>query len=84
MEAIMVQNGGRLWPTTCNGERRRWSLPTTGAIHWAATDLWAYHHKVELDFSRPGKPTDNSFVESFNGSLRDECLNSSGFGGREK
>jgi putative transposase len=38
-------------------------------------DLWAYHHKVQLDFSRPGKPTDNSFSESFNGSLRDECLN---------
>ncbi len=38
-------------------------------------DLWAYHHKIQLDFSRPGKPTDNSFVESFNGSLRDECLN---------
>jgi putative transposase len=38
-------------------------------------DLWAYHHKVQLDFSRPGKPTDNSFVETFNGSLRDECLN---------
>jgi putative transposase len=38
-------------------------------------DLWAYHHKVQLDFSRPGKPTDNGFVESFNGSLRDECLN---------
>jgi putative transposase len=37
-------------------------------------DLWAYHHKVQLDFSRPGKPTDNSFVETFNGSLRDECL----------
>jgi putative transposase len=30
---------------------------------------------VQIDFSRPGKPTDNSFVESFNGSLRDECLN---------
>ena len=38
-------------------------------------DLWAYHHKVQLDFSRPGKPTDNCFIESFNGSLRDECLN---------
>jgi putative transposase len=38
-------------------------------------DLWAYHHKVQLDFSRPGKPTDNSFCETFNGSLRDECLN---------
>lgn len=38
-------------------------------------DLWAYHHKVHLDFSRPGKPTDNCFIESFNGSFRDECLN---------
>jgi putative transposase len=38
-------------------------------------DMWAYHHSVRLDFSRPGKPTDNSFVETFNGSLRDECLN---------
>ena len=38
-------------------------------------DMWAYHHDVRLDFSRPGKPTDNSFVETFNGSLRDECLN---------
>jgi len=38
-------------------------------------DLWAYHHGVQLDFSRPGKPTDNSFIETFNGSFRDECLN---------
>jgi putative transposase len=38
-------------------------------------DLWAYHHQVQIDFSRPGKPTDNCFVESFNGSYRDECLN---------
>lgn len=38
-------------------------------------DLWAYHHQVRIDFSRPGKPTDNSFIETFNGSLRDECLN---------
>lgn len=38
-------------------------------------DMWAYHHKVRIDFSRPGKPTDNGHVETFNGSLRDECLN---------
>ncbi len=31
-------------------------------------DMWAYHHGVRLDFSRPGKPTDNSFVDTFNGS----------------
>ncbi|WP_282180469.1 integrase core domain-containing protein [Maribacter stanieri] len=38
-------------------------------------DSWAYENKVELDFSRPGKPTDNPFIESFNGSFKDECLN---------
>ena len=38
-------------------------------------DLWAYFNGVKLDFSRPGKPTDNAVIESFNGRLRDECLN---------
>jgi len=38
-------------------------------------DFWAYAHGVRLDFSRPGKPGDNPFIESFNGRLRDECLN---------
>ena len=37
-------------------------------------DLWAYHNRVQIDFSRPGKPTDNAYVESFNGTLRAECL----------
>ncbi|BCZ39122.1 hypothetical protein SMGES_04480 [Serratia marcescens] len=37
-------------------------------------DRWAYENKVTMDFSRPGKPTDNVLVESFNGSLCDECL----------
>ena len=40
-----------------------------------AMDLWAYTNRVKLDFSRPGKPTDNAFIESFNGQLRKECLN---------
>ena len=38
-------------------------------------DLWAYHHGVRIDFSRPGKPTDKAYIETFNGSLRDEGLN---------
>ena len=38
-------------------------------------DLWAYHHKMHIDFSRPGKPTESCFIESFNGSLRDEYQN---------
>ena len=38
-------------------------------------DLWAYAHGVILDFSRPGKPTDNAFIEAFNSRFRQECLN---------
>lgn len=39
-----------------------------------ALDHWAYWNKVQLDFSRPGKPTDNAFIEAFNATLRRECL----------
>jgi putative transposase len=38
-------------------------------------DAWAYRHGVKLDFIRPGKPVENGHIESFNGRLRDECLN---------
>lgn len=38
-------------------------------------DRWAYKNNVKLDFISPGKPTENAFVESFNGKLRHECLN---------
>jgi len=38
-------------------------------------DLWAYQRGVTLDFSRPGKQTDNAFIEAFNGRFRVECLN---------
>jgi len=44
-----------------------------------AMDRWAYEYGVELDFSRPGKPTDNAKVESFNGRFRAECLNAHWF-----
>ena len=40
-----------------------------------AMDVWAYQHGVQLDFIRPGRPVENSYIESFNGRLRDECLN---------
>ena len=43
-----------------------------------ALDHWAYWNHVKLDFSRPGKPTDNPFIEAFNGSLRRECLSHTG------
>lgn len=40
-----------------------------------ALEDWAYRRSVQLDFIRPGKPVENAFIESFNGRLRDECLN---------
>ena len=42
-------------------------------------DLWAYQRGVTLDFSRPGKPTDNAFIEAFNSRFRAECLNAHWF-----
>jgi putative transposase len=42
-------------------------------------DHWAYLNGVEIDFSRPGKPTDNAFIEAFNARLRAEYLNASWF-----
>jgi putative transposase len=40
-----------------------------------AMEAWAYQYGVQLDFIRPGRPVENSYIESFNGRLRDECLN---------
>lgn len=60
-------------------------LPTTIKVYNGseliskAMDEWAHRNHVKLDFSRPGKPTDNAFIESFNGRLRQECLNQNWF-----
>lgn len=40
-----------------------------------ALDEWAYQNGIRLHFIRPGKPVENAYIESFNGRLRDECLN---------
>ena len=42
-------------------------------------DRWAHESKVQLHFIRPGKPTENAYIESFNGRFRDECLNTNIF-----
>ena len=44
-----------------------------------ALDLWAYENKVKLRFIQPGKPTQNAYIESFNGKFREECLNDNVF-----
>ena len=46
-----------------------------GEFAGQAMDAWAHRVGVKLDFIRPGKPVENAFIESFNGRLRDECLN---------
>ena len=60
--------------------RRRGALPALISVDNGteftsrALDHWAYWNKIQLDFSRPGKPTDNAHIESFNATLRGECL----------
>lgn len=44
-----------------------------------ALDLWAFEHGVKLRFIQPGKPTQNAYIESFNGKFRNECLNDNVF-----
>jgi len=44
-----------------------------------ALEDWAWRRGVQLDFIRPGKPVENAYIESFNGKLRDECLNTNQF-----
>ena len=62
---------------------QRRNLPKTIRVdngpEFISNDQWAYLNGIELDFSRPGKPTDNAFIESFNGRLREECLNENWF-----
>ncbi len=57
------------------------SLRVDNGLEFAGRLLnhWAHLNKVEIDFSRPGKPTDNAFIEAFNARLRAECLNASWF-----
>jgi putative transposase len=84
-EALAIQVGqslrGEQVVDTCNqlvAQRRapkRVFVDNGSEFSGRVLDPWAYHHGVQIDFSRPGKPTDNCFIETFNGSLRDECLN---------
>ena len=60
---------------TTRGAPRRIYCDNGSEFAGRLVDLWAYANKVTLAFSRPGKPTDNAYIESFNGSFREECLN---------
>jgi transposase InsO family protein len=60
--------------------RRQYGLPKVVRVDQGSQftskelDLWAYTNHITLDFSHPGKPTDNAYVESFNAMVRLECL----------
>ena len=78
---------GQLVDTSISGERLAAYLDTLPArpnaivldngpeLTSKAMFLWAQRTGVMLDFIQPGKPTQNAFVESFNGTFRDACLN---------
>jgi putative transposase len=42
-------------------------------------NIWAVKKGIQVEYIRPGKPSDNGYIESFNGKLRDECLNENWF-----
>jgi len=66
--------------TTARGHILRWAIAILiCGLTRSDLDLWAYANEVTLDFSRPGKPTDNAFIEAFNGRFRVECLNAHWF-----
>jgi putative transposase len=65
LDAIMAVRGKPAMIVSDNGTE----LTSNVVLRWAAD------HKVEWHYITPGKPTQNAFVESFNGRLRDECLN---------
>ncbi|PTX35799.1 putative transposase [Allosediminivita pacifica] len=78
----------RLWPPAalfagcaCGHNLKKRFFPTCYGSEFISRDLdlWAYANDVTLDFSRPGKPTDNGFIEAFNSRLRAECLNAHWF-----
>lgn len=46
-------------PGSCNAKPKFLFVDKGSEFSGRMLDLWAYHHKVRIDFSRPGKPTDN-------------------------
>ena len=66
----------KLWPVQCPAVIQVGNGPE---FVRKALDAWAHEHGVRLQFIRPGKPVENAHIESFNGHLREECLNQHAF-----
>jgi putative transposase len=61
------------------GKPLRIQMDNGSEFRGVEVDQWAYRNQVKLHFIEPGKPAQNGKIESFNGRLRDECLNQEWF-----
>jgi putative transposase len=68
---------GQVLDRTLNGTQGPSSITVDHGPEFQSRTLedWAYRRSVQLDFIRPGNLVENAFIDSFNGRLRDECLN---------
>jgi putative transposase len=80
----IVDNVSRVSPAIAVGKPERIAVDNGPEFISKALDAWAYQNEVQLEFSRPGKPTDNAFAESFNGHFRAECLDCHWFASLEE
>jgi len=81
LEAERSMTGKKVAEVLENVKPERGCLPESitvdngGEFSGRALEAWAIANDVQLCFIRPGRPVENGFIESFNGRLRDECLN---------
>ena len=80
LEAAALMSGSRAvecleWIAELRGYPKSITVDNGTEFCSKAVDGWAYRKGVKLEFIRPGRPVENGFIESFNGRLRDECLN---------
>jgi len=81
LEADRSMTGMKVVQALERAQQERGSLPKSITVDNGsefcsrAMEAWAMSHEVQLCFIRPGRPVENGFIESFNGRLRDECLN---------
>ena len=88
-ESVLIEPGfrmsGQLVADALDAASKHRALPQSIRVDHGteftskALDEWAWQRGVQLDYIRPGKPTENGMIESFNGRLRDECLNCNEF-----
>jgi putative transposase len=88
-KSIVLRVGTSL-PSSCVAEALHQAMQAHGAPQVLVCDdgpeftsldfmKWAARHRIDVQHIEPGKPMQNAFCESFNGSFRDECLNSTCF-----